>query len=89
MPELPEPTRCHFWKLDNPNPQRGETEVVKSFEDDSHFVAKAGHTAVVASLRLGNIAPDLWMKHATGSPVGPASTKSWYASPVMTILSKR
>ena len=23
--------------------------------------------------RLGNIAPDLWMKKATGAPVGPAA----------------
>ena len=21
--------------------------------------------------KLGNVAPDLWMKHATGAPVGP------------------
>lgn len=29
--------QCHFWKSDHPNPQREEVEVVKSFEDESHW----------------------------------------------------
>jgi hypothetical protein len=38
MPQLREPTQCHFWKADHPNPGRDETDLVKSFEDDSHLV---------------------------------------------------
>jgi hypothetical protein len=41
MPQLQEPTQCHLWKLDHPNLGRGskddKMEVVKNFEDDSHF----------------------------------------------------
>jgi hypothetical protein len=36
MPQLREPTQCHFWKSDQP-PRQNETELVKSFEDDSHL----------------------------------------------------
>ena len=37
MPELRSPTQCHFWKLDNPTPQRNETENLQTYEDESHF----------------------------------------------------
>jgi hypothetical protein len=37
MPRLRAPTQCHFWKTDDPNPGGDETELVKSFEDESHL----------------------------------------------------
>lgn len=38
MPQLRAPTQCHFWTAEHPNPGRDDTELVKSFEDDSHLV---------------------------------------------------
>jgi hypothetical protein len=37
MPQLRAPTQCHFWHADDPNPGGDDTELVKSFEDESHL----------------------------------------------------
>ena len=38
MPQLRAPTQCHYWKTEHPNPGLDETELVKSFEDESHLM---------------------------------------------------